>query len=148
MRISAKGQYALAAIIEIAKHTQAGKLISAADIATILGISKLSLEQTILLLKKGDVIVSIKGAKGGYKLAREPQSISVFDILMQVENSLIEKMDNTVLHQIPATESALQESVFKKLDHFIERCLAGISLQQLLNEEEQERNNQSFMINL
>lgn len=146
MRISSRGQYALAAMIEIARQTRAGELAPVIGISETLGISKQFLEQTITLLRKGDMIRATKGAKGGYQLTKDPQGITVKDVLEQVETSLLEKMDSTVLEQAPATESALRTMVFEKLDHAIEGCLQDITIQQLLDYTDQQNDAQSFMI--
>lgn len=148
MRISAKGQYALAAVIEIAEQTSDGGVVPAANIAEAIGISKLSLEQTMLLLKKGDVIYSTKGAKGGYQLARDPKEITVFDILMHVENTLLETMENTVLEQSYEIEKTLRKLVFDPLDQAIIGQLCSITLQELIEQVGKNRNNDSFMINM
>lgn len=148
MRISAKGQYALAAIIEIAEQTSDGGVVPAVNIAEAIGISKLSLEQTMLLLKKGDVIYSTKGAKGGYQLARDPKTITVLDILMHVENTLLETMENTVLEQSYEIEKTLQKLVFEPLDQSIIDQLSSITLQELIDRAGQNRTNNSFMINM
>lgn len=78
MRVSAKGRYALAAIVEIASQTRSGGIISVINIANTLDISKIYLEQVLSQLKKRGIIFSLKGSRGGYQLAREPRSITVF----------------------------------------------------------------------
>lgn len=148
MRISAKGRYALASIIEIARRAGEKELISVANISGTLGISKIYLEQVLSLLKKGGIISSLKGSKGGYQLAREPGNITVMDILLIVENTLVEPSDNTVEEQSPAIEMALREKVFDNLDEAIKACLEGITIQELLDYAEHQRAEQSFMLNM
>lgn len=90
MRISAKGRYALASMIDIARHSGNGEYITVISISERLGISRIYLEQVFSLLKRGGLVTSVKGAQGGYLLARMPRQISAYDILSAVELSLFE----------------------------------------------------------
>jgi len=146
MRISAKGRYAIAALIEIARQTRAGERVSVINISEKLGISKIFLEQVVAALKKGDIIQSTKGAKGGYQLAREARSISALDVLSSVENTLLEKSDATVAEQSPSTEAALMDKLFNPLDRVIENCLSGVTIQDLLDYADQQNSDQAFML--
>jgi Rrf2 family protein len=148
MRISAKGRYALAALMEIARQTMSGEVISVVSISEKLGISKIFLEQTVSALKKGGVIQSTKGARGGYQLTRAARLISTLDVLAAVENTLLERADSTVADQAPATETALREKLFDPLDRAIENCLAGVTIQDLLECADQQNDAQAFMLNM
>jgi len=148
MRISAKGRYAFAALIEIARQTRVGEVASVVSISEKLGISKIFLEQTVAVLKKNAIIQSRKGARGGYQLAREARAITAFDVLSAVENTLMEKADSTVSGQSPSTEVAMRELVFKKLDRAIEDCLSGVTIQDLLEYADRQNSEQSFMLNM
>ena len=146
MRISAKGRYAFAALIEIARQTRTGERVSVINISEKLGISKIFLEQVVAALKKGDIIQSTKGSKGGYQLAREARSISALDVLLSVENTLLEKSDATVADQSPSTEAALTDKLFNPLDRVIENCLSGVTIQDLLDYADQQNSDQAFML--
>ncbi|MDR2174021.1 MAG: Rrf2 family transcriptional regulator [Burkholderiales bacterium] len=148
MRLSAKGRYALAALVEIARQTQRGEIVSLVSISERLGISKIFLEQTAALLKKSGIIKSTKGAKGGYQLTREASRISALDVLASVENTLFEKADDTVFSQSPATEAALREKVFERLDKAIEACLSSVTIQDLLECADRQNSAQAFMLNI
>ncbi|MDR1206104.1 MAG: Rrf2 family transcriptional regulator [Peptococcaceae bacterium] len=148
MRISAKGRYALAAMIEIARSTRENEIISVINIVNALGISKIYLEQILSQLKKGNIIYALKGSKGGYRLVRDPRGVTALDILLTVENTLIEKADSTVDGQSPAIEMALREMVFNRLDSAVETCLKSVSIQDLLDYTDQQRAEQSYMLNL
>jgi len=148
MRISAKGRYAFAALIEIARQTMVGEVASVVSISEKLGISKIFLEQTVAVLKKNAIIQSRKGARGGYQLAREARTITAFDVLSAVENTLMEKADSTVSGQSPSTEVAMRELVFEQLDRAIEGCLSGVTIQDLLEYADRQNSEQSFMLNM
>lgn len=148
MRISAKGRYALSAMIEIAAQNNEGKMASALSVARTLGISKIYLEQALSLLKKGRLVNVLKGSKGGYELTRSPEKITVLDVLKTVENSLIEKTGDTVSEHAPTVESALRQMVFDPLDQAIETCLGSITIQSLLDYTRRQQAEQAFMLNM
>ena len=147
MRISAKGRYAFAALIEIARQTGIGEVASVVSISEKLGISKIFLEQTVAALKKNAIIQSRKGARGGYQLARGARAITALNVLSAVENTLMEKAENTVSGKSPSTEAAMR-MVFDKLDQVIEDCLSAVTLQDLLEYADRQNSEQSFMLNI
>jgi Rrf2 family transcriptional regulator, cysteine metabolism repressor len=107
MRISAKGRYALAAVISMAQQYSNGEYITVISISEKLGISKIYLEQVFSLLKRGGLVRSVKGSQGGYQLARTPGRINVLDVLSAVENSLFEKTEETVSVGAPDIDTIL-----------------------------------------
>ena len=145
MRISAKGRYALAAMIDIARHAVEGECITVISIAERLGISKIYLEQVFSLLKKGGLVNSIKGAQGGYQLAQSPAQITALDILSQVESTLFERSDDTVLDKVPYVDAAMRVAVFDSLDQAIESTLKQVTLQDLVNESEKQNTENDYM---
>ena len=78
MKISTKGQYAVRLMVEIAKSES---LISISAIAKKQDRSQKYLEQIVALLVKNNLLESVRGNKGGYKLTKTPQEISVKEIL-------------------------------------------------------------------
>ncbi len=134
MRISAKGRYALAAMISMAEQYPNGEFITLVSISEKLGISKIYLEQVFSLLKRGGLVTSVKGAQGGYQLQRRPKLISVRDILSAVELSLFEPAEDTVLKKAPEIEKAMRLAAFADLDQAIQKALGKISLEDLVAE--------------
>jgi len=84
MRISAKGEYAIKAVLDLALQESAG-VVSIQEIATRQAIPQRYLEQVLLQLKRAGVLSSRRGAAGGYQLARPPQEITVGEVLRAVE---------------------------------------------------------------
>jgi len=146
MRLSAKGRYALAALIEIAR--QKGEIVSVVSISERLGISKIFLEQIATSLKKSGLIQSTKGARGGYQLAQQAHTITALDVLSAVENALMEKADDTVSGRSPSTEAAMRAMVFDKLDRAVEACLSSVTVQDLLEYADRQNSEQAFMLNM
>lgn len=84
MRISAKSEYAMKAMLDLALHFEKG-LIPIQEIAARQRIPQRYLEQVLLLLKRAGFLASKRGATGGYHLARPPQEISVGEVLRAIE---------------------------------------------------------------
>ena len=144
MRISAKGRYALAAAIDMARQ-HGGEYITVLSIAERLGISKIYLEQVFSLLKRAGLVLSVKGAQGGYRLSRGPEQISALDILSAVELSLFEAASDTVAEAAPDIEKAIRLSAFDVLDQAVKEALDAISLAGLVSDAETHRDGQEIM---
>ena len=87
MKISTRGRYALRMMIDLAQHYDQG-FIALKDISKRQDISKKYLEQIISSLKKAGYVKSLRGAQGGYMLAREPETYTVGTILRLTEGSM------------------------------------------------------------
>ncbi len=90
MRLSTKGRYAVTAMIDLALH-QDERLVSLAEISEVQNISLSYLEQLFSRLRKYEIVEGVRGPGGGYRLAREPDDISIADII----NAVDEKLDAT-----------------------------------------------------
>ena len=84
MRISAKGEYAIRALLDLAVHHGEG-LVPIQEVARRQGIPQRYLEQVLLLLKRAGILESKRGSAGGYQLVRAPAGISVGEVLRAVE---------------------------------------------------------------
>ena len=85
MKISTKGRYGLKAVLDIAMHDEASSVCS---IAARQCISENYLERLIAMLKKAGIVNSLRGAQGGYVLARPAEDISVGEVLRALEGDL------------------------------------------------------------
>ena len=88
MKVSTRGRYGLRAMVDLAMAGSDDKCISLKSVAERQGISEHYLEQLILPLKKAGIVSSMRGAQGGYKLARAAEAITVGEILRALEGSL------------------------------------------------------------
>ncbi len=86
MRISAKGEYAIKAVLDLALHEGHG-LVPIQDIAGRQRIPQRYLEQVLLALKRAGLLSSKRGAAGGYLLTRLPEEITVGAVLRAVEGA-------------------------------------------------------------
>ena len=85
MRVSAKVDYALRAMLELAA---AGQLVKGEQLATAQGIPQKFLESILIDLRHAELVASRRGVEGGYALARPAERISVADVIRAVEGPI------------------------------------------------------------
>ncbi len=87
MKMSTKGRYGVRLMLDLALHSGEGPVLLK-DIAQRQGISEKYLWSLINPLKTVGLVRSIRGARGGYRLAKEPAEISLKDIMCVLEGPL------------------------------------------------------------
>jgi len=87
MRLTTKGRYAVTAMLDLALHSAQGP-VSLADISNRQGISLSYLEQLFAKLRRQQLVTSVRGPGGGYRLAAELTGISVAQVVDAVSESL------------------------------------------------------------
>lgn len=87
MKISQKGLYALQAMMMLARHHHQGA-IKIRDIAYEEVLPEKFLELILLELKNARMVESVRGAKGGYQLRREPSDIYLSEIIRLIDGPL------------------------------------------------------------
>ena len=86
MKFSTRDRYALRLMVELANHGET--LVPLKEISDTQQISLKYLEQIITPLTKAGLVTSVRGAQGGYRLARSAEQISAGEILRAVEGEL------------------------------------------------------------
>lgn len=87
MKLNTKGRYAVMAIVDLAKHG-ASKPVSLADIAGRQEISLSYLEQLFAKLRRADLVRSVRGPGGGYRLARPAQDMRIAEVILAVDEPI------------------------------------------------------------
>ena len=87
MQVSAKTQYACIAILELAQHFLSKEPIRIRRIAETHGIPSRFLVQILIQLRNVGLVQSTRGAAGGYRLARDPRTISLGEVMQAVEGN-------------------------------------------------------------
>lgn len=88
MRVSAKSDYALRALIEMATRTD-GKPVSAEELGKSQEIPHGFLQAILADLRRAGVVLSQRGQSGGWRLAREAAEVSVADVIRAVDGPLV-----------------------------------------------------------
>jgi Rrf2 family protein len=86
MRISAKAEYACVAMLELAANFAEPQPLPIKAIAEAQEIPQNFLVQILLQLKTAGLVVSVRGASGGYQLARPPGNITLADIINAIDD--------------------------------------------------------------
>lgn len=87
MKVSTRGDYASRALLSLALHATGGPT-SVRDIAERTGLPQPYLEQILLALKGAGLVRSKRGVGGGYVLAREPETITLGEIVSAVDGPI------------------------------------------------------------
>tara|TARA_B110000467_G_C18184629_1_gene402540 strand:- start:366 stop:842 length:477 start_codon:yes stop_codon:yes gene_type:complete len=130
MRLTAKGRYAVTAMLDLAVHQKSGP-ISLADISRRQGISLSYLEQLFAKLRKHNLVNSVRGPGGGYQLERDPGRIFVAEIVDSVD----ENVDATRCSgraDCQHGEMCLSHQLWSDLSSEIHHFLSGIDLASII----------------
>jgi len=134
IRVSTKGRYGTRLMLNLARHFNSGnKAVILRNIAEEEQISIRYLEQIIIALKIYKLVKSIRGAGGGYTLARKPSEITVCQILEALEGScgLVDCVeDNTFCDRLP---SCAAYEVWKEASHILKDYFQRVTLQYVLD---------------
>lgn len=87
LRLSTRGHYGLKAMFDLAQNYGPAP-VSLKSVAERQNLSDHYLEQLIAMLKKAGLVRSVRGAQGGYVLARQPLEITVGDVIRALEGPI------------------------------------------------------------
>lgn len=145
MKISTKGRYAVRVMLDLATNNT-GEYIKVKDIASRQEISEKYLEQIISILNKAGYVKSVRGAQGGYKIARDPSTYTVGMILRLTEGSLnpVSCLDDEI-NECERCDTCETLEVWKELAEAINHVVDNITIEDLV-ERQQERIAGSYSI--
>lgn len=116
MRISARCDYACRALLELSLHWPNENPVPINVLAHKQKIPMRYLVQILIQLKRMDLVLSVRGKDGGYKLARAPQDISLGEVIRQISG-----------HLLPLAETAQDKrSVFKPIWNEVEKSMSKV----------------------
>ncbi|WP_092066769.1 Rrf2 family transcriptional regulator [Poseidonocella pacifica] len=87
MKLSTKGRYAMVALADLALQSD-GALVTLGDVSQRQDISLPYLEQLFVKLRRAELVMSVRGPGGGYRLARPATEIKVVDVLAAVDETV------------------------------------------------------------
>jgi Rrf2 family protein len=131
MRISAKAEYACAAMLELAASYGDPSPVRIKAIADAQGISARFLVQILLQLKTAGLVASVRGASGGYQLARSPDAITLAAIINAIDDrTLAPRSALSAVHRTPAIDVLL--CVWHEVQQHEQKMLDKLTLSELL----------------
>ena len=89
MKFTTTAEYGLAALADIAIHSEQGEKATTVEIAQRQNISHKYLEQILLQLRQANLIRASKGQKGGYSLMQPACGIHISDVLNALDSSIL-----------------------------------------------------------
>lgn len=140
MKLSTKGRYGLQAMVDLGVYSKE-QYVSLKSIASRLSISENYLEQLISLLRKNNLVISVRGAQGGYKLAKAPEEMTIGEILRALEGSLAPTectCDDKISHCQKNNETCVTKAVWEKIRDSINEVVDNITLDELMNDYEKK----------
>jgi len=134
MKISTRGRYALRLMLDLALNSP-DQYVTIKSISERQNISNKYLEQIITALSRAGYVKSIRGAQGGYKLARPAEEYTVGMVLRLIEGSLapVACMDDTP-NKCPRSNDCVTLDIWKKLNDAINDVVDNITLADLVNQ--------------
>lgn len=130
--VSAKGKAGLRLVLDLAAHRDEG-FVSLNDVSKRQDLSKKYLEQIVPVYTKAGILLTFRGARGGYKLSKAPEDYTIGDILRLTEGSFLPEayMEDSSEKQT-LLEECMNENIWKGLYNEIGKYLDGISLKDVL----------------
>lgn len=135
--ISTKSTYGIRALLYITLKGYDQK-IAIKEIAEKENISGRYLEQIFSSLKQGGIVNSVKGAGGGYILAKDPKNISMKDIMELLEKDLYCQIED--IQDSNKIDYTLNEHLWKEYNNQIKKHLKSISLADLATKHKENQN--------
>jgi len=139
MRVTTWTEYSLLIALHLAKRGRTGSgPVAARELAEFERLPADYVEQILLRLRRAGLVESVRGARGGYYLAREPEAITVRDVMTASEHQTFEI--NCTTHPVdadrchPATACSIRP-VWLALQRRVDELLSGITLADLLKEQ-------------
>lgn len=139
MKLSTKGRYGVRAMFDLALHS-GDKFIALKSIAEREQISEKYLEHLFASLKKGGLIISVRGAQGGYRLAMPPEKITLGDIIRVLEGPVAPTecvINGKQAEKCDRSSECVMRSIWTRIRDEINAILDGITLAEIVEEQRQ-----------
>lgn len=125
MNISSKCEYGARAILELARRSNDSQPVSAIQIAKVQSIPEKYLVHILLQLKHAGLVQSVRGARGGYLIAKPAEQISLRDIVLAIDGPSIDPL--------PVKDKAAPElkAVWRAAGNAIDALLAETTIRDI-----------------
>jgi Rrf2 family cysteine metabolism transcriptional repressor len=136
MRVSLKATYGIMAALDLALNN-GGAPVQAKSIARRQGIPARFLEQVLLAMKKAGLVESTRGAQGGYLLSRDPQAVSLAEIVAALDDSLTPRHSNGEGGRRSGKLEKVLSHVWERVRQAELEVLGAVTLQELMAKHQQ-----------
>ncbi len=147
MRLSTKGRYGARAMLDLALNYGKGPVLLR-DIAKRQEVSEKYLEHSITALRKAGLVRSIRGARGGYVLAKSPSQIRLSEIMEVLEGSMapVECVDDPEVCR--RAQLCVTRDIWSKMKEAIDNILESVTLQDMVEEQNKKKNSKAIVYNI
>ncbi len=137
MKFSTRARYGLRAMLELAMNYHTCKPLPLFLIAQRQGVSEGYLEQMMTYLRKGGLVRSVRGAQGGYLLARAPAGITAGEIVRSLEGPLgpTDCVNEDDPEQCERGGQCVTQGLWEKVRESVAEVLDNTTLEDLCKEE-------------
>lgn len=135
LQVSRKFEYGLHAVTYLATRSQE-KVVTVKEIAVDVGFSQEFLSKAMQSLKKAGIVSSVQGVKGGYRLARDPEGITVADIAVAIEGEPHLVRCGLKPGNCEISSSCQHRGYMNNLQERIQDLLASTTIRSLLHQQE------------
>ncbi|NOY07458.1 MAG: Rrf2 family transcriptional regulator [Spirochaetes bacterium] len=139
LQISTKIQYATRALIYIALNYK-GKPLPLSEISRHEHISEKYLGSILVILKTAGVVLSIKGKYGGYQLAKSPDRISIYDIIIAFESNIL------LSRETAGSEIYNDHYVWQEIESYLEERLRLLTIDAIVRKLKRNKQNINYQI--
>jgi Rrf2 family transcriptional regulator, cysteine metabolism repressor len=145
MKLSTKGDYATRVLIELAA-SEGPRALSVHELAERTGISQKYLEQIMTQLRTADLVRSRRGVHGGYELIRDPEEISVGEVIRHMDGPLAPSPCASrsahvpcPVYRCPSEESCVLRGLWLDVRDAISEVLDSTSFADLVHRQREAR---------
>jgi Rrf2 family protein len=152
MNFTAKEDYGLRAVLDLAQRGVSGSPVQAREIAQRQRIPEQFLEQLLASLRRAEVVRSTRGAGGGYALASDPSRLTVGDVLRALSGPLVPgelvegAADDLALKELP--EAAVVRSVWGDIREALRQVCDTLTIADLLDRRAASEKDSHIMMNI
>lgn len=137
MKVSAKTEYACIAMLELASQYGSGEPVRIRRIAERHAVPPRFLVQILLQLKGAGLVASVRGAAGGYYMARNPKDVSLGEVMEVIEGTAEENGQNSSASPKSPAVRVLKQT-WQEVAAVQRRMLEDVSLAELLDRTKDE----------
>ena len=150
MKLSSKTEYAILALLELGQRYGKGFVLSR-DIASTRDIPESFIERILLTLRNGGVIVSVRGAKGGHCLAKDPSKVSVREVIEMFEGSLapidcVNERISSISASCSVEGSCVLKDLWQKMYDAMLASIENITIKDLITQEGTQKEGAMYYI--
>lgn len=139
MRISTKVEFGIIALLDIALNSNAESTVKVNAISKRNNISAKYLEQILPLLKQSNLISSVKGSSGGYRILRELDDISLYEIVNALDRSILSSSEFSKELEQNATD-AIEKCLWEPMISYLCKYTQSMTLKDLTDVYYEQKN--------